>query len=133
VLRWRVESKDVQCVTVGSGMLEKTRAFGLFGGKPGSLPIMRIVGSDGAIRKLPLNQFSEVKAGDVFELVSQGGGGFGDPFMRSADRVRDDVANGLVSMEKAVEDYGVVLERHGRDIVIDQDATAKKRAARTKS
>ena len=133
VLRWRVESKDVQCVTVGSGMLEKTRAFGLFGGKPGSLPIMRIVGSDGAIRKLPLNQFSEVKAGDVFELVSQGGGGFGDPFMRSADRVCDDVANGLVSMEKAVEDYGVVLERRGREIVIDQDATAKKRAARTKS
>ncbi len=133
VLRWRVESPDVQCVTVGSGMLEQTRAFGLFGGKPGSLPIMRVVGGDGASRKLPLNQFSEVKEGDVFELVSQGGGGFGDPFMRSPERVRDDVVNGLVSMEKAAQEYGVMLERRGREIVIDRDATAKKRAARTKA
>jgi N-methylhydantoinase B len=130
ILRWRVESPNVQCVTVGSGMLEQTRAFGLFGGKPGSLPVMRVVGVDGAVRKLPLNQFSEVKDGDVFELVSQGGGGFGDPFMRSAERVRDDVANGLVSMEKAAQEYGVVLARRGREIVIDHAATAEKRAAR---
>lgn len=129
VLRWRVESPNVQCVTVGSGMLEQTRAFGLFGGKPGSVPIMRVVGGDGSIRRLALNQFSEVKEGDVFELVSQGGGGFGDPFMRSAERVRDDVANGLVSMEKAAQEYGVVLERRDREIVIDRDATAEKRAA----
>jgi N-methylhydantoinase B len=133
VLRWRVESPDVQCVTVGSGMLEKTRAFGLFGGKAGSLPIMRIVDSGGAMRKLPLNQFSKVKEGDVFELVSQGGGGFGDPFKRSPERVRDDVANGLVSMEKAAQEYGVVIERRGPDIVMEQDATAKKRATRAKS
>jgi N-methylhydantoinase B len=133
VLRWRVESPNVQCVTVGSGMLEKTRAFGLFGGKPGSLPIMRIVGSDGSVRKLPLNEFSEVKEGDVFELVSQGGGGFGDPFMRSAERVRDDVANGLVSIEKAAQEYGVVVERRGREIVIDRDATASVRAAHRKT
>jgi hypothetical protein len=52
--------------------------------------------------------------------------------MRSAERVRDDVANGLVSMEKAAQEYGVVLERCGREIVIDRDATAAKRAARTK-
>jgi N-methylhydantoinase B/oxoprolinase/acetone carboxylase alpha subunit len=85
------------------------------------------------MRKLPLNQFLEVKEGDVFELVSQGGGGFGDPFKRSPERVRDDVANGLVSMEKAAQEYGVVIERRGPDIVIDQDATAKKRATRAKS
>ena len=40
IVRWRVETPDVQCVTVGSGMLENTRAFGLLGAKPGSLPTM---------------------------------------------------------------------------------------------
>ncbi len=130
VLRWRVETPDIQCVTVGSGMLEKTRAFGLFGGRPGSIPVMRVTGVDGRTRPLGLNQFSEIQEGDVFELFSQGGGGFGNPFARPPERVRDDVVNGLVSMEKAAEDYGVALERREREIVIDRDATAKMRAGK---
>jgi N-methylhydantoinase B len=52
VLRWRVETPEIQCVTVGSGMLEETQAFGLFGGKPGSLPIMRVIGREGNAREL---------------------------------------------------------------------------------
>ena len=48
VLRWRVDSAEVQCVTVGSGMLEETRAFGLFGAHPGSLPTMQMTSRDGA-------------------------------------------------------------------------------------
>jgi len=128
VLRWRVETPEIQCVTVGSGMLEEARAFGLFGGKPGSRPIMRVIGRDERKRELGVNEFCEVSEGDVFELVSQGGGGFGDPFERPPEHVRDDVVNGFVSLEKALEEYGVVLKRRDREIVIDSEATFRRRA-----
>jgi N-methylhydantoinase B len=133
VLRWQVETPEIQCATVGSGMLEETRAFGLFGGKPGSLPIMRVTGLDGTTRELGVNRFCEVSEGDTFELVSQGGGGFGDPFDRPPEQVRDDVVNGFVSIEKALEEYGVVLKRRGRGIVIDSDETFRKRALKKES
>jgi len=128
VLRWRVETAEIQCVTVGSGMREETRPFGLFGGKPGSLPIMRLVGTNGTTTELGVNRFYEVSEGNVFELISQGGGGLGDPFERSPQQVKNDVVNGFVSIEKALEDYGVALKRRGLDILIDSEETVKRRA-----
>ena len=128
VLRWQVETSEIQCVTVGSGMLEETRAFGLFGGRPGSLPIMRVIGTDGKARELGVNRFYEVSEGDVFELISQGGGGFGDPLDRAPEQVRDDVVNGFVSTETALEDYGVVFKKSARELVLDPEQTAKNRA-----
>lgn len=133
VLRWRVETPEIQCVTVGSGMLEETRAFGLFGGKPGSLPIMRVTDAKGKARALGVNSFWEISNGDVFELVSQGGGGFGDPLDRAPEQVRDDVANGLVSIEKALEDYGVVLKRRDREVFIDSEETSQNRSGKNRA
>jgi N-methylhydantoinase B len=128
VLRWRVETPEIQCVTVGSGMLEETRSFGLFGGRPGSLPIMRLIRADGKMRDLGVNRFYDVSEGEVFELTSQGGGGFGDPFERAPQQVKDDVVNGFVSFERALEDYGVALKKQGREIVIDFEETQKRRS-----
>ena len=39
-----------------------------------------------------------------------GGGGYGDPFEREPDAVAHDVAEGYVSVEKAEEQYGVVID-----------------------
>jgi N-methylhydantoinase B/oxoprolinase/acetone carboxylase alpha subunit len=39
-----------------------------------------------------------------------GGGGAGNPFRRNPQRVQQDVANGLVSVEAALRDYGVVID-----------------------
>ena len=132
VLRWRVETPEIQCVTVGSGMLEETRSFGLFGGKPGSIPIMRLVGTEGDSTALGVNSFCRVSEGDVFELTSQGGGGFGDPFERAPDQVKDDVINGFVSVEKALEDYGVVLKILDKELVVDLTETLKYRSVHRK-
>ncbi len=128
VLRWLVETPEIQCVTVGSGMLEETRAFGLFGGKPGSIPVMRVTNAQGETRELGVNRFYEISKGDVFELISQGGGGFGDPFERDPEEVLSDVVNGLVSIEKALEEYGVALKTRNENIVIDLDETVKHRS-----
>lgn len=127
VLRWLVESPQVECVTVGSGALEETRSFGLFGAKPGSIPTMRIVSRDGKRRELAANSVHEISEGDIFEIVSQGGGGFGDPLERSPELVRDDVRDGLVSAERALQDYGVVLDIKGGEIEIQWESTLQER------
>jgi N-methylhydantoinase B len=48
-----------------------------------------------------------------------GGGGWKDPLDRPVEKVEADVAKGLVSQEKAYEDYGVVVG--------DPDATERRR------
>jgi N-methylhydantoinase B len=50
------------------------------------------------------------RPGDVIQFHSAGGGGYGDPFGRDPGAVEQDVRNGYVSIEKAREEYGVVVE-----------------------
>jgi N-methylhydantoinase B len=47
--------------------------------------------------------------GEVIRLWGGGGGGFGDPFERDPELVAADVANGLVSPERARDIYGVAI------------------------
>ncbi|MDA3039928.1 MAG: hydantoinase B/oxoprolinase family protein [Actinomycetota bacterium] len=47
-----------------------------------------------------------------------GGGGWGDPFEREPERVLRDVRDGVVSVESAVADYGVVIGVDGRSVDI---------------
>jgi N-methylhydantoinase B len=51
-----------------------------------------------------------------------GGGGYGDPFLRDPERVRQDVIEGLVDLESARDDYGVVI-RDRETFNIDWAAT----------
>jgi N-methylhydantoinase B len=62
--------------------------------------------------------------GDVFVATSGGGGGVGDPLLRSPDLVADDVIAGYVTHGHAREIYGVVL---GPDDRPDGQATADRR------
>ena len=57
-----------------------------------------------------------------------GGGGFGDPKERAIEKVVQDVKNGLVSMESAQRDYGVVMDP--TTFVVDEAATARLRNGR---
>jgi N-methylhydantoinase B len=53
-----------------------------------------------------------------------GGGGYGDPHKRPAQRVADDVARELVSKESARDHYGVALKADG---TVDAVETARLR------
>ena len=66
-----------------------------------------------------------LKKGDRYLLQSAGGGGYGSPFEREAQRVLRDVLDGYVSAEAAAEKYGVVIRD---DQSIDDEATARLRA-----
>ena len=66
----------------------------------------------------------EFHSGDVIIYLADGGGGFGLPYERDAQKVQNDVIDGYVSMEAAANEYGVILTD---DLEIDRDATAKQR------
>jgi N-methylhydantoinase B len=75
----------------------------------------------------PMSDGNVIRKGDVVRLSTSGGGGWGDPLDRPAERVRRDVAAGVVSPDSAREDYGVVVDAQGR---VDAAATERLRAAK---
>lgn len=64
---------------------------------------------------------------EVFQFESTGGGGWGDPRERPAQKVLDDVLDGYVSIEKARDAYGVVIDPE--NMTLDEAETARLRAA----
>ena len=67
---------------------------------------------------------ARIKEGDAFAIRSGGGGGFGDPRLRPAETVANDVRQGYVSAESAERDYGVICDTAG---TLDVAATEKAR------
>jgi N-methylhydantoinase B len=101
-------------------------------------------GTAGAAGELVLNNgfrpnpkaLLDLKPQDVVHLNLPGGGGYGDPFERDAQKVLWDVIEGYVSPEEAETKYGVVVRYQGsaddrvrlpQQWVIDQERTAKLR------
>jgi N-methylhydantoinase B len=66
-----------------------------------------------------------LRAGDIFRLDTPGGGGYGDPLARPAERVLADVREELVSPEAAERQYGVVLTADHQQL--DVAATEQRR------
>ena len=58
--------------------------------------------------------------------MNPGGGGFGNPYERSVERVVWDVKNGLVSIKAAALEYGVVIS-DSDSLQVDFEATDKLR------
>ncbi len=63
--------------------------------------------------------------GDLVRSVTGTGGGFGDPRDREPERVRDDVLDGYVTVERARAEYGVVLD--ASTLELDAAETARLR------
>jgi N-methylhydantoinase B len=59
--------------------------------------------------------------GDTIAFVSAGGGGYGDPFERDPKAVERDVQYGYVSIEKAKQDYAVIIDPD--NLTLDCEAT----------
>ena len=99
--------------------------FGLYGGQPGSTNYLVINEGTDEEDVLPAKGMRQLKQGDVYSIRSSGGGGWGNPHERDAERVLDDVRNGYVSLEAAERVYGVVI----RDGKIDEQTTEKLRGS----
>ena len=107
--RWRVEADNIACANFGSGTQPATAPFGLQGGQ-GAPPNRQVFHyANGRTEEVTANSTNILSKGDEVELFSSGGGGFGDPKERAIEKVVQDVKDGLVSVENARRDYGVVM------------------------
>jgi len=83
--------------------------WGLYGGKPGAKGEYYIIKPNGKRIKLNSKCTIRMEKGDVFVVRTPGGGGYEKPLERSPELVHRDLLNGLVSLEAAKKDYGVVI------------------------
>ncbi len=121
--------KAQEAVLCGHGV-ESPNSQGLAGGLPGSCVVNTLRKETDLKEKLAGGYLTsdpqelhgqEVDVGakpgnltfgpkDVFEYTWQGGGGWGDPLERPAEKVQQDVAGGCTSVAWARRAYGVILD-----------------------
>ena len=101
-------------------------AWGGNGGHPGMPSHFTRFTPDGAAVDLGNTDVITLEPGDVFNLTSGGGAGWGDPFGRPVALVVRDVLRGSVTPEAAARDYGVVVDPDGR---LDAESTGALRDA----
>lgn len=103
---------------------------GVNGGAAGARASAALVTSNGHILDLPAVSIEVIKPGEYVVGISNGGGGYGSPLRRDPELVREDVAEGIVSSNAAMEVYGVVLTRVTGTWEVDYPATEAMRAGR---
>jgi N-methylhydantoinase B len=102
---------------------------GAQGGRDGGRNVVRIH-KDGAVltpEHLSKDQDIPLKRGDRVEVLTPGGGGYGDPLKRDPAIVARDVGRGYYTPQAAETLFGVVLNAHG---AVDAGRTAALRAGR---
>jgi N-methylhydantoinase B len=105
--------------TVMSYCCDRARSitWGIKGGLPSIPQGVRLTRARGETEYLgAIFSNVSVQPDDFFVRPSAGGGGYGDPLEREPERVRDDVADGYVTLERARKDYGVVLREIDADL-----------------
>ncbi len=125
VTEFEIGGEAVKLVTFGDGDVEPAR--GAQGGKEGTLNVIRLRYPDGRWYTCTTKDMvADVPAGTLYYQEAGGGGGWGDPRERPAEKVLADVRNGVVSLERARGDYGVVIDPE--TWTVDEAATAELRS-----
>lgn len=120
IYRWRIDTNGIPAANFGGGVHEVTAPYGLEGGRAAPPHRLKLYKGSQVI-DVDAESFYSLDDGDVFEIHESGGGGYGDPYKRAIDEVVADVRDGVVSAEKAREDYGVVVDP--RTFAVDTAAT----------
>lgn len=108
---FKIYGEEVTGVVMGDGVEEEARAFGLYGGKAGILNKIELFYPDSCVYSPKSKEIVKgIPKGTIIHQIAGGGGGYGDPYKRPVERILKDVQNDIVSVEKAMEDYGVVID-----------------------
>src|SRR5699024_10699943 len=97
----------------------KTPAWGLFGGKSGAPPEVTVLSNNKKESMLKVNA-KPITKGDRIIAETGGGGGFGHPFDRSIDRVKNDVIDGYIDKDVALNQYGVVFNEESHEVDVEK-------------
>ncbi len=110
-------------VTISSDRFEQS-PWGLFGGYPAQPGSAAVTHPDESNDLMPPKVTTRINHGDRLLSITPGGGGWGDPKERPPEEVRSDVVDELISVQTALDIYGVVLRK---DLSLDTAATAERR------
>ncbi|HEX7927969.1 MAG TPA: hydantoinase B/oxoprolinase family protein, partial [bacterium] len=99
----------------------KFAPWGLFGGGDGRAAHYQQIGK-GPVRELPSKITFPTRPGDVVSVQTPGAGGVGKPSERDPALVAEDVAQQRISVARAKQVYGVVL--NPRTLAVNAVATA---------
>ncbi len=127
---YQVGSDDTQIVTFGDGDVEP--AFGLNGGKDGTLNKIELRYPDGRVyTATSKDMVTGVPAGTIYTQEAGGGGGYGSPLERPAEKVREEVRNGIISLEAARDLYGVALDPDSFDLLEEETGRLREEKRRS--
>jgi N-methylhydantoinase B len=105
----KIGGENTKLVTFGEGDVEAP--LGAHEGKPGTLNRIELRYPDGRTYGCTTKDLVDaVPEGTIYYQEAGGGGGYGDPFKRPIAKVQEEVRNGILSVDKAKEDYGVVID-----------------------
>lgn len=92
--------------------------WGINGGEEGSTNEFSIRKTDGTIDG-PFGMYARypLNAGDILELKTGTGGGYGLPFKRPVEKVVSDVQNEYFTVEQAKEKFGIIIDPTTFEIV----------------
>jgi len=117
---FKVGGENTKVVTFGEGDVEAP--LGAHQGKQGTLNKIELRYPDGTVYPCTTKDLVEnVAQGTIYYQEAGGGGGYGDPFKRPIETVQEEVRNEIISVEKATEDYGVVIDP--MTFEVDEEAT----------
>jgi N-methylhydantoinase B len=121
---FKIGGENTKVVTFGDGDVEP--AFGLYGGLDATLNKIELRYPDGRVYQTTTKDLVEdVPEGTVLFQQAGGGGGYGSPHLRDPVLVAKEVKNGIISIERAKEDYRVVVDPKAFEL--DVEATRKLR------
>jgi N-methylhydantoinase B len=125
---WVSYGENQHGVTLGDNVRSEgaVPARGLFGGKDSGLNDMTVTFPDGTTHLWGSKEIIALPPGSRIESLLGGGAGYGDPFNRPAEKILAEVRDGILSVEKARSDYGVVLTADAT--AVDTAQTAALRA-----
>lgn len=114
------------CKLVTAGERHKINPPGINRGKPGATGKIFLL-RGGKEQILEPKETYALKYGDIIIHYGAGGGGNGDPLEREVEKVEEDLSEGIISIEGAKQDYGVVIDPE--TLMVRRDETKKLRAA----
>jgi N-methylhydantoinase B len=117
--------QPLDCVVMtGNSDGEKFTHTGLLGGTDGKVNELGIIRKGRGVQ-LRCCDVQYLQPGDIIWTRGGGAGGWGDPLDRDPEKVRLDVLNDYISMQRAKDVYGVVMK--GKEFVVDEKATQELR------